>query len=433
MAFKGNSYRLASYLLILGAAVGAAGYAVANGWWGLLMVVLPMAAVTVYTIFRLFSRNIRKLTFLFDSIANGDYSFKFTEYDGAAADNLLNKALNRIRDLLAAEKADIARMEEYYKLILNSVSTGILVVDGNGGIYQSNGEALRLIGLPILTHLKQLSKIDPDLSSVFMEIQVAERRQVAFNTETGTVNLSLHASEISVKGQNLRIIALNEIGGELDEREVDSWIKLTRVLTHEIMNSITPITSLTDTLLDMSRENGTEELRQGLKTIKSTGSSLLSFVESYRRFTRIPHPQKNLFYIEPLLERIATLNSTPGLTIAATAEPADLILHADENLICQVITNLTTNALYALGETSDPQLTISAFVNGEDNIVVEVADNGPGIPEEVRPHIFVPFFTTKEDGSGLGLSISRQIMRLHNGTLSYSPSNGRTRFILNFK
>ncbi len=435
MAFKGNSYRLVLRLLLLVAAVAAAGYAIASGWYGLLAAALSLAGGAVYAIFRLFSQNTRKLTFLFDSIANGDYSFKFTEYNGAAADNLLNNALNRIRDLLADEKANIVRMEEYYKLIMDSVSTGILVVDDRGGIYQSNREAHRLLGLEVLTHVSQLERTDPALPALFMKIRPPERCQAAFNTETGTVNLSLSASEVTAKGQTLRIVAINEIGGELDEREADSWIKLTRVLTHEIMNSVTPIVSLADTLSESGLPSGKvgEELRQGLNTIKSTSSGLLTFVDSYRRLTRIPLPQKQLFYITPLLERVAALNATGQVAIKVKAEPAGLLLHADENLIFQVLANLVLNALHAVEGRAAPRVIISAYVNAGDNVVVEVEDNGPGIPEEIRPHIFVPFFTTKSEGSGLGLSVSRQIMRLHGGTLSHASSEGRTRFILTFK
>ncbi len=435
MAFKGTTYRLAGWLALLVTAVALGTYAALEAWYGLLALALPVAAGALWAIFRLFSQNVRKLTFLFDSIANGDYSFKFTEYDGAAADNLLNRALNRIRDMLAAEKANISRMEAYYKLILDSVSTGILVVDDRGSVYQSNREAHRLLGLQVLTHLGQLADTDPALPALFKGLQPSEHTQAAFNTETGTVNLSLRASEVAAQGRNLRIIALNEIGGELDEREIDSWIKLTRVLTHEIMNSITPITSLADTMLEMDLPAGktAEELRRGLKTIQATGNGLSAFVESYRRFTRIPQPQKRLFYVKPLLERVASLNTTPRTAVTVTADPADMILHADENLIYQVLTNLTANALHAVSGVPAPSITLSARVDAQDNVTIEVADNGPGIPEEVKPHIFIPFFTTKEQGSGLGLSISRQIMRLHGGTLSYTAAPGKTRFILTFK
>ncbi len=431
MAFKGTAYKLAWYLLCLLVAAIVAVYGFVKGYYPLLIVAIPAIAGFIYATFRLFSQNIRKLTFLFNAIANGDYSFQFTEYNAPASDNLLNQSLNRIRDLLLAEKNNIARMEAYYELIINSVNTGILVVNENGSIFQSNQEAHRLLRLSILTHIRQLSRIDESLPAIFQSLQTTERRQIDFPTELGTQSLLLQASEIAVKGKMLKIVAINEIGSELDEREVESWIKLTRVLTHEIMNAITPITSLSDTLLDLP-EHSTDKLKQGLQTIKTTGNGLLAFVDSYRKFTRIPDPSIRLFYLKPLLERLLLLNQTAS-AVSLEVKPDDLILHADENLIFQVLANLVNNALDAVRYVAQPSVRISAFVNTDDQVVIEVADNGNGIPEEIRPHIFVPFFTTKENGSGIGLSISRQIMRLHNGTLSFAGAPGETRFVLTFR
>lgn len=435
MAFKGTSYRLARSILLLILSISGGTVAFIYHRQGWLLVAVLVALVSIYSLFRLFHQNIRKLTFLFESIANGDYSFQFREYEGAGADNLLSRALNRIRDLLAAERARIVRTEEYYKLILDRVNTGILVLDDTGVICLSNRAAHQLLGLQVLTHLHQLAGVEVSLPSIFGELYPPEQRQISVQTETGTLSLLLRASEVVAQGRSLRIVALNEIGGELDEREIDSWIKLTRVLTHEIMNSITPITSLTDTLLeiDPSSNKGAEDLHQGLVTIQNTGKNLLAFVDSYRRFARIPPPRMRLFYLHPLLECVAALNSTDRIEITVQTDPADLILHADENLIHQVLSNLVANALQAVDTVETPTISLRSFVNEEDQVVLEVMDNGPGISDELLSQIFVPFFTTKEQGSGLGLSISRQIMRLHGGSISVISSRGTTRLVLTFR
>ena len=257
-----------------------------------------------------------------------------------------------------------------------------------------------------------------------------------FHNERGTVNLSIRVSEINVRKEHLRILALNDINTELDEKEIDSWIRLTRVLTHEIMNSVTPITSLSDTLLSMV-EDKDEEISHGLQTISATGKGLLAFVESYRKFTRIPTPEPSLFYLKAFIERMVELarhqNPCDHITFHTKIDPADLILHADENLISQVVINLLKNAIQAIGDQPDGQIDIQVYCNETEEVLIEIKNNGPVIPPEIVEHIFIPFFTTKEGGSGIGLSISRQIMRLSGGSLTLLPDNKETKFILKFQ
>ena len=203
-------------------------------------------------------------------------------------------------------KAETAQQEKYYELILNCVNTGLLVLSDSGAVYQKNNEALHLLGLNIFTHIRQLSRIDTGLMELISSCQAGDKLQTTFTNERETINLSIRVSDITVRKEHLRILALNDIHTELDEKEIDSWIRLTRVLTHEIMNSVTPITSLSDTLLSLSNTKD-EEIRNGLQTISATGKGLLSFVESYRRFTRIPSPEPSLFYVKAFIERMVQL------------------------------------------------------------------------------------------------------------------------------
>lgn len=247
-------------------------------------------------------------------------------------------------------------------------------------------------------------------------------------------------SDITVRKEHLRILALNDINNELDEKEIDSWIRLTRVLTHEIMNAVTPITSLSDTLLGLTEAQASkEEIRNGLQTISSTGKGLLSFVESYRKFTRIPTPEPSLFYVKSFIERMVELarhqHPDVRVTFHTDIAPSDLILYADENLVSQVVINLLKNAIQAIesdkNTDKEGHINIRAYCNEAEAILIEISNNGPAIPNDIAEHIFIPFFTTKEGGSGIGLSISRQIMRLSGGNLSLLPGK-ETTFILKF-
>ena len=290
----------------------------------------------------------------------------------------------------------------------------------------------------VFTHARQLGRIDENLERLISDVRPGEKHQISFINERGTVHLSVRVSEMTLQEKHVRIIAINDINSELDDKEIESWIRLTRVLTHEIMNSVTPITSLSDTLLSL-HQNVDEEIRGGLEVISSTGKSLIAFVESYRKFTHIPTPQPSLFYVNKFAERLTRLarhhNNYPNITIRIDVEPEDLIVYADENLITQVVLNLLKNAMQAIGHEQENGLILfKAYCDPNEAVILEVTNNGPIIPPEEAEHIFVPFFTTKEGGSGIGLSISRQIMRLSGGSIALrsNPAQRQTTFVLTF-
>lgn len=380
-------------------------------------------------------QNAQKVAFMFDAIDNSDYAFRYATRGRSSNDKLVSESLNRITQILFQAKADAVQKEKYYELIMNCVNTGIIVLDDNGVIFQTNNEALRLLGLTVFTNVRQLARIDENLKNTIQNIQPGDKHQISFTNERGNVHLSIRVSEMTLQDKHVRILAINDINSELDDKEIDSWIRLTRVLTHEIMNSVTPITSLCDTLLSMS-EDKDEEISHGLQTISTTGKGLLSFVESYRQFTRIPAPEPSLFYVKAFIERMIELarHQNPCDTICFHTEisPADLILYADENLIAQVVINLLKNAIQAIGSQPDGRIELRAYCNDMEEIWIEIKNNGPEIPSEIAEHIFIPFFTTKENGSGIGLSISRQIMRLSGGSLTLLREK-ETTFILKFK
>ena len=372
----------------------------------LLVILVVLVAVNIW-LYRHYRRNIKKVTFLFDAIDNGDFSFNFPTEKRFKEDNILHQSLNRIKLFLQHTREEQMDREKYYEQILNAVDTGILVVDSHDNILQHNQAALRLLDTDVLTHMNQVKgKLKDE-------------------------HLAKHETQAMLKDKHVRIIALSDVSHELSNQEVDSWIKLIRVLTHEIMNTITPVTSLSETLLTRVTED--KDLKQGLETIHKTGTELLAFVNNYRRFTHVPQPQPALFYVEPFLERMAMLCNRE---VEISVSPKDLLVYADESLLSHVVTNLLKNAVEAFKEkeredkqecrSADLQsvaskkafIRLKAYANAQESIIIDVSNNAGLIPEDVASHIFIPFFTTKPEGSGIGLSLSRQIMRVSGGSLS---------------
>ena len=386
----------------------------------LLVILVVLIAVNIW-LYRHYRRNIKKVTFLFDAIDNGDFSFSFPTEKRFKEDKILHQSLNRIKLFLQHTREEQMDREKYYEQILNAVDTGILVVDSHDNILQHNQAALRLLDTDVLTHMNQVKgKLKDE-------------------------HLAKHETQAMLKDKHVRIIALSDVSHELSNQEVDSWIKLIRVLTHEIMNTITPVTSLSETLLTRVTED--KDLKQGLETIHKTGTELLAFVNNYRRFTHVPQPQPTLFYVEPFLERMALLCNHE---VEIEVSPKDLLTYADESLLSHVVTNLLKNAVEAFNgqeklsaernkqdgneqgrnkqecRSADLQsaaskkafIHLQAYANAQESIIIDVSNNAGLIPEDVASHIFIPFFTTKPEGSGIGLSLSRQIMRVSGGSLS---------------
>lgn len=355
-----------------------------------LLIIAVVAVAGCLYFRRRYKSTVDKVTFLFNAIDNGDYNFRFAEDGKAAGEKGLNKSLNKVKDILTHARDEQMEREKYFELILDSVDTGIIVVeDERGVVLRYNHAAQKLLQREMITHVDQIKESLKNFSS----------------RETNTV----------LKGRRVRIVAFSDIKGELANQETDSWVKLIRVLTHEIMNTVTPIVSLSDTLLRHSEG----EQHEGLSVIHHTSKELVKFVENYRRFTHVPTPQPTLFYVKPFLGRMTSLarqRMKDGCEVETDIRPKDLIVYADEGLISRVVTNLLKNAAEAV--PAGGHIWLKAYTGENDTVVIDVINNGPMIPDDIATHIFVPFFTTKKDGSGIGLSISRQIMRVSNGFIS---------------
>lgn len=397
-------------------------------------------------IFHFINTTNRKLTYFFSALENEDYTIRFAENKGMRSERLLNHILNRLKSIIQHTRIEIQQKERYYELILNSISSGVIALDDNGFVLQLNRFALKLIDLEVFTHVSQLRKVSPVLAETFKEIRPGENRRVTYTNERGSIQLLITASGITVNGKHTRLLVINDIENEMNEKEIDSWIRLIRVLAHEIMNSIAPITSLSDTLLEKYKTNPAnhtpESIRQntinGLQVISDTSKGLISFVESYRKFTRIPNPEKEVIELNEFIQRMIILCSMESnfsaITIQTQLTPENIRVYADPNLLGQVMLNLLKNAMQALQNRENPILRIVAEQQPPGNIRLQVIDNGPGIPSDIINEIFVPFFTTKNEGNGIGLSIARQIMRVHGGNLKVSSiPDKETVFTLVFK
>ena len=393
--------------------------------WLWLFVAFPALVWTVVSFYRLYTYHTRKVAVLLDAIENDDPAVHFYEHVIDKDASKVNVMLNRIACILQNIKKETIQREKYYELILDFVETGIVVLDDKGNVFQKNRKAMELLGMEVFTHVKQLGRVSESLRKVFEEILPGQKMQVEYTNERGKMTPYFRASSITIQDKPYRIIALNDISHELDDREIDSWIRLTRVLTHEMMNSLTPVTSLSEMLLTLPGAQKDEELRQGLETIHTTGKGLVNFVMSYRKLTRLPSPEPTLFDVRPFLERMVQLaghqHSDSAIRIVLKEVQEDLMAYADENLLTQVMTNLLKNAVQAIGEAPDGEIRLRAYCDEQDMVRIEVSNNGPKIASEIAEQMFVPFFTTKEEGSGIGLSLSKQMMRLQGGSISLLP------------
>jgi len=336
----------------------------------------------------------------------------------------------------------------FFKATLEHVGSGLLAYDDQGDIRLINKAALNLLNLEWLNNISNLDTSYPDLSVTLKTIRADGQHFLKLQVGNEPKHISVRVSEIKLGDDRIRLLALQDISREIDKSEVEAWQKLIRVLTHEIMNTVSPINLLSGSLINIFEENGKkkplaviddqsiENVLLGLHTILKRSSGLAKFIETYLNLTKIPEPSIAIFKVSHMLNLIRTLLKEDlrkaGIEFAISITPPNLTLAADEKLVEQVLINLIKNSVEALENVEKSSISVNAFKN-EGSVCITVEDNGKGIPSEVLENIFVPFFTTKKNGSGIGLSISRQIMQLHNGTIKLKSEPGKgTVFSLEF-
>lgn len=399
----------------------------------IIIIILCVAvAVFLYTAYLWYKTN-EKLTYMLDSLDNDDVNFRFRER--MFLNVSLNKTLNRLRGIYEKRRDELKEQEQYFVHMLESVQTGIIVLDSQGRVFYYNKYAKELLGMESVAHLRQIRRYNESLYQAFMGVQPGNAAKASFYNESTKINIVLHASFATLKGVDVKIVSFSNIDTQLNENQEESWNKLTRVLTHEIMNTITPIVSLIDTLNKCAVDDNLDaNYISGLETISTSSKGLLSFVESYRSLTRVAAPIRKSFQVSELVERVLQLTAPytveAGVKTSFVEKTPDVLLWADQNQIAQILINLVKNAAQA----SATEIEISVDLDTLENVVIEVRNNGTPISREGQEEIFVPFYTTKQEGTGIGLSLSRQIMRLHNGTLTLTRSDSTaTVFALHFR
>ncbi len=398
----------------------------------IILTVLAAIAISSVITYLVTARKMRKkVTYMLDALEDKELNFRFDEKH--IRGRRFNRTLNRLRAIFDKERHEIIEQEKYFGLMLDHVRTGVVVVEESGRINYCNSTALVLLGISSIGHIRQLRPISESLYEAFRTVtDGSHEERASYYNESGKITVSITASKANIGRTEVKVIAFNDISGEIAESEQESWTKLIRVLTHEIMNTVTPVASLSETLLKF--ENVDEEVRSGLDTIAQSSRGLIKFVESYRNLTRVAIPIRTAFYMRDLAERVISLTREEavisGVTCSYTEKSEDILLYADEGQITQILINLVKNAIQAGAK----DIGITAEINPYEHIIVKVSNNGRPISKESQEDIFIPFYTTKQEGTGIGLSLSRQIMRMHNGTLNLTCSDEKkTVFTLVFK
>lgn len=408
-------------------------------WIVILIVGVAVLSAVLAVIFSSY-RVRRKVNYMLDALEDGETNFRFSERKSR-----LNKTLNRLNGIFKQERLAIREQEKFFGTLLDNVKTGIVVFDtSSGAITYSNSRALQILGLASLVNIKQLRIIDSNLAEAFIaekDVSDSEKNKASFYNESSQKTIVMSKSSALVQGRNVRIVSFNDVTEELETNQEEAYSKLIRILTHEIMNTVTPISSLSDALVSYLEPEDDEltperrkALRDGLDTIASSSRSLIQFVESYRNLTRVAPPVKSVFYVRDLASEVMELTSeqlaSSGASLSFAERSDDVILFADRGQILQILINLVKNAVQAKART----IKMEARIDSSDVTIIEVSNDGEPISPEAQKQMFVPFYTTKQDGSGIGLAISRQIMRMHNGQISLSSSTPeKTVFVLMFR
>jgi two-component system nitrogen regulation sensor histidine kinase NtrY len=413
---------------------------------GLLLIFLIFQIVFLI---RYLNRTNIKIAYFFDSLVNEDFTIRFPEDANPKSLMQLHTSINKVKNLIRETQIKNRLQENYYQEILKQAKIGILMLNDKGHVIFANPTIKKILNSNQLNHLRQLEKVDSNLFNLLSNLQPFERKLYQLTSERETNHLVIRATQVVLDNNVLKLITIQEINNELDEKETDSWTKLIRVLTHEIMNTIAPISSISESILNYYKgEDGLLSLNEisevqikntveGLEIIKNQGNDLVSFVQAYRNLLSIPVPDKKIIEVPKLLKKIKVLANQDKVFDSILFEVNNTIenleIFADEKQITQVLVNLSKNAIQSLHDMKGGCIEFKSGINSHNEKYISVNDNGPGISLELIDQIFVPFFTTKTDGSGIGLSLSKQIMKMHGGSLKvHSQPSLKTSFSLYF-
>ena len=450
MVYRRFSAFLAIRLVVVGLALTALVWLLLQpGYHSATILAAGLLAVTASELWWFVSRTNREVARFLDSARHADYSQRFSLEDIGTGFGELGDTFTDILDKLH-EQREIGEVEERrLRALIDHIPVPLLTVHGDESITLQNNAARRLFGASHVTRLRDLRQFGASFHDAVAEAVPGHRELVTFAVEGAEYRLTLATTENIVAGESNRLVSLQDIQSELDVAQIQAWQDLVRVLTHEIMNSITPVTSLAATAGDIVDDvlkktpgdspivGDLTDLRDAVNTVARRSDSLMQFVHSYRQLTRLAPPEKKRLQITELFDSVGTLAEAEWpesrTVLSRRVEPAELDVYADRDLLEPVLLNLLRNAWQVMGDTEDGRIELRGRLNRRGNVVIEVCDNGPGVPDEIARKIFVPFFTTKSGGSGVGLALARQVMTAHGGFIRVGPNDGGgAKFTLTF-
>ena len=405
----------------------------------ILLFILVFQSVSLINYITKFNNEILRF---FVSIKFSDFSQSFTPKNLGTPFDELSSEFNKVFDSFRFTRNEKEESLRYLQTVVQHIKTGLLIYDINGDVILFNNAAKKMLTFSAISNISLLKDNFPALYEKLNNIKHGERTLVKLKIKYDVLPIAVSAAQFRKNDKLFRIVSLFNIKNELEEKELESWQNLIRVLTHEIMNSATPISSLAkslDDILDkpnMDQETF-EDLKYGLKTIQRRSAGLVQFLNNYRSLTKVPLPDFSIVSAKTLIHNVAQLMKpqidSNNIDFSVFVEPVTMELTIDQKLIEQVLINLLLNAIYAVKDVPNKKIKIRTYYTEMGKAAIEVQDNGTGILEEVQDKIFIPFFTTKQEGSGIGLSLSRQIMNSHNGTIYVNslPDKGSA-FILIF-
>jgi two-component system, NtrC family, nitrogen regulation sensor histidine kinase NtrY len=394
----------------------------------------------------------RLLNSFLQSIRYSDFTRTFQVESTDSSLNKLKKTLNDVIEDFQAVRAEKEESYYYLQTVIQHIGIALIAFQKDGTVELINNATKKLFQIRNLNNIQALREFNPELVQKLLTIKHGENTLIKIQEKEDLLQLSIYGTEFKIHNRNIMLVSIKNIQFELDEKEMESWQKLIRVLTHEIMNSITPISSLSSTvnllmkdiLKSLEEKDGCQnekeslnEIDVALQTIHKRTEGLIHFVNTYRNLTRIPTPNFTIFPVKRVLTNVYELHraelDNKNIKFTINVDPSTLELSADEQLIEQVLINLIKNSIDAFDNIANPHIELKAFLNRRGKITIQVIDNGNGILPHVLDKVFIPFFSTKPQGSGIGLSLSRQIMRLHSGNLNvWSEPEKGTQFTMTF-
>jgi two-component system nitrogen regulation sensor histidine kinase NtrY len=404
------------------------------------ILLISLISAQVWELIWFVNRTNRDLRKFLEALRYGDYSVNFSNPKLGSSFHELGQSFNEVSDLLRDARAEKQTQYELVKLALENISLGMIILDRHQAIVLMNQAAQDILDIPMYQKWDMLARKNAQFVNQLGNLESDGRRLIELDVAGEQKECYLDLTRIDLQGQEFKLISFTDLKKEIEQKEIDAWHKLIRILAHEVMNSVTPVTSLSETIRDMLTDDRghaikTEELDEqkvddiilALDTIIRRSKGMLNFVDDYRKLTRLPAPRFEVIGVKALLEDVTNLMKTQAeagnISMKVKMPNNRIAVRADRKLIEQNLINLISNAIHALKDTENAEIVLSARIT-EANLVISVADNGPGIPEDILSSIFIPFFSTRKDGTGIGLTLSKNIMRLHRGSINVSSRPG---------